>query len=78
MTLLFLPPHSPELMPLERLWCWMKEHDLSNRIDEDEAAIDRACAHIWNRLTPERIQSVTAEPWLEHAEQVGGVLAPHW
>lgn len=65
MTLLFLPPYSPELMPMERLWCWMKEHDLSNRVFADEAEIDAACARSWNRLTPERIQSITHERWLE-------------
>jgi transposase len=41
MTLLFLPPYAPELMPMEHVWCWMKEHDLSNRVFADEAAIDR-------------------------------------
>jgi hypothetical protein len=67
MSLLFLPPYSPELMPMERLWCWMKEHDLSNRVFVDHADIDAACAESWNKLTPPRIQSVTREPWLERA-----------
>lgn len=67
MTLLFLPAYSPELMPMERLWCWMKEHDLSNRVFEDEAAIDKACAQSWNNLTPERIQSITKTQWIERA-----------
>jgi len=30
-------------MPIERLRCWMKEHDLSNRVFADEAEIDAAC-----------------------------------
>lgn len=64
MTLLFLPPYSPELMPMERLWCWMKQQDLSNRIFEDEAAIDDACAKSWNKLTPERIQSIIKTTWI--------------
>jgi len=68
MTLLFLPPYSPELMPMERLWCWMKEHDLSNRVFTDEADIDAACAESWNRLTPQRIRSITAEKWIERAD----------
>ncbi len=68
MTLRFLPPYSPELMPMERLWCWMKEHNLSNRVFVDEAHIDAACAQSWNRLTPQRIQTITHTPWLERAE----------
>ena len=66
MTLLFLPPYSPELMPMERVWAWMRSHDLSNRVFKDEAEIDQACAESWNKLTPERLQSITATTWLTH------------
>ena len=66
MTLLFLPPYSPELMPMERVWLWMRERDLSNRVFEDEADIDRACRESWNRLTPERLKTITATSWLTH------------
>lgn len=66
MTLLFLPPYSPELMPMERVWAWMRQHDLSNRVFVDAAEIDRACATSWNKLTPERLMSITATKWLTH------------
>lgn len=66
MTLLPLPPYSPELMPMERVWQWMRQHDLSNRVFEDEAAIDRACRESWNKLTPERLKTITATQWLTH------------
>ncbi len=66
MTLLLLPPYSPELMPMERVWQWMRQHDLSNRVFEDEAAIDRACKESWNKLTPERIMTITRTQWLTH------------
>jgi transposase len=29
--LMFLPPYSPELNPVERLWQWLKRHSLRNR-----------------------------------------------
>ena len=29
--LIFLPPYSPELNPVERLWQWLKRHSLRNR-----------------------------------------------
>lgn len=67
MTLLFLPPYSPELMPMERVWAWMRQHDLSNRVFVDAVDIDRACAESWNKLTPERLKTITREAWLEHA-----------
>jgi transposase len=66
MTLLPLPPYSPELMPMERVWQWMRQHDLSNRVFEDEAEIDRACRESWNKLTPERLKTITATRWLTH------------
>ena len=66
MTLLFLPPYSPELMPMERVWLWMRERDLSNRVFADEADIDRACTESWNRLTPQRLKTITATQWLTH------------
>jgi len=67
MTLLFLPPYAPELMPMERVWAWMRQHDLSNRVYVDAADIDKACAESWNKLTPERLQTITHEAWLERA-----------
>lgn len=68
MTLLFLPPYAPELMPMERVWQWMREHDLSNRVFADESAIDRACHESWNKLTPDRLRSITATAWLTHED----------
>ena len=66
MTLLFLPPYSPELMPMERVWRWMRQHDLSNRVYADATAVDAAVAASWNKLTPERLRSITATNWLTH------------
>lgn len=51
MTLWFLPLYIPELMPIQRLWRWMKEHDLSNWVHCDEAEIDAARVESGNRLT---------------------------
>ena len=59
MTLLFLPPYAPKRMPMERVWAWRRQHDLSNRVFIDGAHIDRACKESWNRLTPERMQTIT-------------------
>jgi len=33
--LIFLPPYSPELNPVERLWQWLKRHSLRNRFFEN-------------------------------------------
>ena len=67
---LFLPPYAPDLNPMQRVWLWMKDHALSNRIFEDEEAIYAACQESWDRLTPERLQSVAAVGWLSDLGQL--------
>ncbi len=40
-----LPPHSPELNPVERLWQWVKRHAIRNRkfvcLEEVERVVDK-------------------------------------
>ena len=62
-TLIHLPPKSPELNPVENLWHYLRSHHWSNRVyetwdDLKEAAID-AWRHVWF-LNPELIMSVYA------------------
>ena len=57
-TLLPLPPYSPELNPVERLWLYLRERHLSHRLLDDYDAIVDACCHAWNQLTPERVRSL--------------------
>jgi transposase len=64
-TLLPLPPYAPELNPLERLWCWLKEHQLSNRVYADYATLFQAGLDAWNTLTPDRITTLCRTAWIE-------------
>jgi transposase len=64
-TLLPLPPYSPELNPLERLWLYLRERYLSHRLLDDYDAIVDACCHAWNQLTPERIRSLCNYPYVQ-------------
>ena len=66
-TTLLLPPYSPELNPVERLWLWLRQHTLSNRILPADEALDELLGEAMLELTPERIQSLTRVSWLEHA-----------
>jgi len=69
LTLLFLPPYSPELNPVERLWAWLRSHRLSNRIyaDYDELLCETHAA--WLTLDDVTIKSVCACRWIERAVQ---------
>jgi len=53
------------------VWQWLRDHDLSNLVFEDQAAIDRACRESWNKLTPDRLMSITATRWITHERSMG-------
>jgi transposase len=63
-TILYLPPYSPELNPVERLWAYLRSHYLSNRAYEDYRHLLDAGAEAWQQLTPELLRSVCACPYL--------------
>ena len=66
LTLVHLPPYSPELNPVERVWLYLRERWLSHRVLAGyDAVLDAACA-AWNalRAEPGRVRSLTAFPWL--------------
>lgn len=61
-----LPPYSPELNGIERVWLYLKERYLSHRIYVDADAIIDACCNAWNALIaePGRIRSLAGLPWV--------------
>jgi len=64
-TLLHLPSYSPELNPVERLWGYMFDHFLSNRIYTDEDELAAVCADAWTKLDEARLRSVCRTDWVE-------------
>ena len=66
-TLVPLPPYSPDLNPVERVWLFLRERYLSHRLLADDEAVVDACCSAWNILTAEagRLRSLTAYPYLE-------------
>jgi transposase len=72
-TLLHLPPYSPELNPAERSWAYLRSHSLSNRVYHDYDDLFQACGKAWNRLTPEQLCSICHTEWIprtNHSESV--------
>ena len=65
-TLVPLPPYSPELNPVERVWLYLRERYLSHRMLDDYEAVLEAVCRAWNRLLDEtgRLTSLTAYPYL--------------
>ena len=65
-TLLPLPPYSPELNPVERVWLFLKERFLSHRLHASYDAVADAASKAWNRLRAEvgRLTSLCSYSWI--------------
>lgn len=59
-TILPLPPRSPELNPAENIWRFLRENRLSNRVFKGCDDIVAQCCDAWNELIgqPWRIRSI--------------------
>lgn len=66
-SLLPLPPYSPELNPVENLWQFLRQNSLANRVFDSYEAIVDVCCDAWNTLLamPERVASITSRDWAQ-------------
>jgi transposase len=69
-SLIELPPYSPELNPMENVWHYLKSHYWSNRAYEDYDHLMDAAQQAWReaRLIPELMQTVCNAPYAKNAE----------
>ena len=65
-TLLRLPPHSPELNPMENIWDYLRGNKLSRLLWDSYHAIVAACKEAWEFLIRdrERIDSIAQRSWV--------------
>ena len=61
-TLLHLPPYSPELNPVERVWLDLRERHLSHGLHDGYTAVVDAISCAWCELTPDRLSSLCVYP----------------
>jgi transposase len=61
-TLIALPPYSPQLNPIENLWHYLRSHYWSNRFYADYDALDAAACAAWQQLLtqPDLFKTVCA------------------
>lgn len=50
LSIVKLPPYSPELNPIEQVWSWLRQHDLANRCFKDYEDIVSKVSIAWNRF----------------------------
>jgi transposase len=68
-SLLRLPPYSPELNPIENLWHYLKSHYWSNRAYADYEELEEAAMDAWRTavLNPDLMRTVCNAPYLQRA-----------
>ena len=64
-SILPLPPRSPELNPVENLWQFLRDNYLSNRVFTSYDDILDHCCNAWRKLVdqPWRIMSIGLREW---------------
>jgi transposase len=69
-TLMPLPPYSPELNPTENLWHYLRSHYWSNREYEDWDTLSDAVCSAWQEtcLNPQQIRTICNAPYLTERE----------
>ena len=67
-SLLALPPYSPELNPVENIWQFLRQNFLAQSLFGDYDAIVDACCRAWNnrRAIPGQIQSIATRQWAKY------------
>jgi DDE superfamily endonuclease len=63
-SLVTLPPYSPELNPVENIWQHLRANWLAISVFDDHDAIVGACCAAWNRSAddPASVSSITSRP----------------
>jgi transposase len=64
-SLVLLPPYSPELNPVENVWQYLRANWLAISVFDDYDAIVDACCAAWNRFArrPDVITSISTRDW---------------
>lgn len=56
--LMFLPPYSPELNPIERLWNYIKKHTIRNKFYDSIRLLENAVCDFIKQITEDTIKSI--------------------
>ncbi len=63
-NLIFIPPYTPEMNPIEQIWKEIRKRGFKNEVFPTlDKVIDRLCETI-RSLTPEAIKSITGRSWI--------------
>ena len=66
-SLLYIPPYTPEMNPIEQIWKQLRSMGFRNEVFKTlEHVVDRLCATI-RQLTNDMVRSITARQWIVDA-----------
>ena len=67
LSLLTLPPYSPELNPVENIWQYLRANWFAISVLDSYDAIVDACCAAWNRFAnePNTVTSITSRAWAQ-------------
>jgi transposase len=66
-TLLHLPPYSPELNPVENIWEYLRKNKLAITVFDGYSDIVDKCCQAWNFFADNKpaIASITSRQWAQ-------------
>jgi len=66
LSIIHLPPYSPELNPVEQVWQWLRQRELANRCFVNYEDIVEQLSRAWNcfREDVERVSSMCSRDWI--------------
>lgn len=66
-TLLTLPPYSPELNPMENVWAYLRANKLAISVFDTVGDILDTCCNAWNFFAEnaETVKSITTRKWIK-------------
>ena len=56
--IIYLPPYSPELNPVERLWLYIKQHTIKNKIYDTISLLEDSICDFIKNLKIEQIKQI--------------------
>jgi transposase len=60
LSIIKLPIYSPELNPIEQVWQWLRQNELSNRCFEGYEDIVEQCCRAWNSFISDSKRSAVS------------------
>ncbi len=66
-SIIKLPPYSPELNPIEQVWSWLRQHSLANQSFANYEDIVSKVCRAWNRFLEcsARVRQMCSRRWID-------------